>query len=189
MDSKIICRQLLIDIWYCHYLLSDINGKACVYNKYIRLIPGVFEQTPQCFHNKLALRWRHNGLYSVSDHQPHDCLLNRLFRRSSKKTSKLCVTGFCAGNSPGPVNSPHKWPVTRKMFPFDDVIMDHQSWITQETCNFQESKFKCSMSLIIINLIDIDNLSYLLVAIWIWWYHLWQKMTIASCYLTASAVW
>ena len=24
----------------------------------------------------------------------------------------------------GPVNSPHKWPVTRKMFPFDDVIME-----------------------------------------------------------------
>ena len=23
----------------------------------------------------------------------------------------------------GPVNSPHKWPVTRKTFPFDDVIM------------------------------------------------------------------
>ena len=22
-----------------------------------------------------------------------------------------------------PVNSPHKWPATRKMFPFDDVIM------------------------------------------------------------------
>ena len=27
-------------------------------------------------------------------------LLNRLFRRRSKKTPKLCVTGFCAGNSP-----------------------------------------------------------------------------------------
>ena len=39
------------------------------------------------------------------------------------KTSELRVTGLCAGNSPGPVNSPHKWPVTRKMFPFDDVIM------------------------------------------------------------------
>ena len=24
----------------------------------------------------------------------------------------------------GPVNSPHKWPVTQKMFPFDDVIME-----------------------------------------------------------------
>ena len=69
------------------------------------------------------LRWRQNGLDSVSNHQPHDCLLNRLFRRRSNKTSKLRVTGHCAGNSPGPVNSPHKGPVTRKMFPFDDVIM------------------------------------------------------------------
>ena len=24
---------------------------------------------------------------------------------------------------PWPLNSPHKWPVTRKMFPFDDIIM------------------------------------------------------------------
>ena len=28
----------------------------------------------------------------------------------------------------GPVNFPHKWPVTRKMFPFDDVIMISQNW-------------------------------------------------------------
>ena len=47
------------------------------------------------------LRWRHNGHDSVSNHQPHDCLLKRLFRRRSKKTSKLRVTGLCAGNSPG----------------------------------------------------------------------------------------
>ena len=32
---------------------------------------------------------------------------------------------FVLGNSPGPVNSPHKWPVTRKVFPFDDVIMNN----------------------------------------------------------------
>ena len=38
---------------------------------------------------------------SVSNHQPHDCLLNRLFSRRSKKISKLRVTGLCAGNSPG----------------------------------------------------------------------------------------
>ena len=43
----------------------------------------------------------HNGRDSVSNHQHHDCLLNRLFRRRSKKTSKLRVTGLCAGNSPG----------------------------------------------------------------------------------------
>ena len=49
----------------------------------------------------ISLQWRHNGCDSVSNHQPHYCLLNRLFRRKSKKTSKLCVTGLCAGNSPG----------------------------------------------------------------------------------------
>ena len=43
----------------------------------------------------------HNGRDSVSNHQPHDCLLNRLFRRRSKKTSKLRVTSLCAVNSPG----------------------------------------------------------------------------------------
>ena len=73
--------------------------------------------------SQIALRWRHNELDGVSDHQPHGCLLNRLFRRWSKKTSKLRVTGLCVGNSPGPVNSPHKGPVTRNMLPFDDVIM------------------------------------------------------------------
>ena len=36
----------------------------------------------------------------VSNLQPHDCLLNRLFRQKSKKTPKLRVTGLCAGNLP-----------------------------------------------------------------------------------------
>ena len=56
----------------------------------------------------ITLRWRHNGRHSVSNHQPHDCLLNRLFRRRSKKTSKLCVTGLCVGNSPGTGEFPAK---------------------------------------------------------------------------------
>ena len=63
-----------------------------------------------------ALHWRHNDHDGVSNHQPHGCLLNRLFRRRSKKTSNLRVTGICVGNTPGPVNSPHKGPVTRKCF-------------------------------------------------------------------------
>ena len=47
-----------------------------------------------------TLRWRHNGRDGVSNHQPDDCLLNRLFGRRSKKTSRLRVTSLCAGNSP-----------------------------------------------------------------------------------------
>ena len=49
----------------------------------------------------ITLQWRHHGHGSVSNHQPHDCLLSRLFRRRSKKTLKLRVTGLCAGNSAG----------------------------------------------------------------------------------------
>ena len=69
------------------------------------------------------LQWRLNEPDGVSNHRRLDCLLKRLFRRRSKKTSKLRVTAFVRGIHRWPVNSPHKGPVTRKMFPFDDVIM------------------------------------------------------------------
>ena len=38
---------------------------------------------------------------------------------------------FVRGIHRSPVNSPHKWPVTRKMLPFDDVIMWKQTgrWV------------------------------------------------------------
>ena len=39
----------------------------------------------------------------------------------SKRQSSASLA-FVWGIHRGPVNSPHKWPVTRKMFPFDDVI-------------------------------------------------------------------
>ena len=49
----------------------------------------------------MSLQWGNNGRDSASNHQPHDCLLNCLFRRRSWKTPKLGVTGLCTGNSPG----------------------------------------------------------------------------------------
>ena len=42
-----------------------------------------------------TIHWRHNDHDGVSNHQPRRCLLNHLFRRRSKKTSKLRVTGLC----------------------------------------------------------------------------------------------
>ena len=57
-----------------------------------------------------SLRWRHNGQDGVLNHQPHHCLLNRLFGCRSKKTSKLRVTGLCAGNSPGTGEFPTQMP-------------------------------------------------------------------------------
>ena len=48
----------------------------------------------------ISLQRHHNENDGVSNHQPHNCLLNRLFRRRSNKTSKLRVTGICVENSP-----------------------------------------------------------------------------------------
>ena len=68
-------------------------------------VPGpMMIQHTICLHHltsmRKSLQWRHNGCNIVSNHQPHDCFLNRVFNRRSKKTSHLRVTGLCAGNSP-----------------------------------------------------------------------------------------
>ena len=47
-------------------------------------------------------------VYSVADQRKHQSSASLAFVRGIHR---------------GPVNSPHKWPVTRKMFPLDDVIM------------------------------------------------------------------
>ena len=87
-----------------------------------------------------TLQWRHNGRGSVSNHQPHDCLLNRWFRRRSKKTSKLRVTGHCAGNSPGTGEFPVQMASNAENVPFYDVIMDKAQW---RSC---EKMKKCNQS-------------------------------------------
>ena len=77
-------------VW-CRYLFSN------------ELIPLLFNDERKFVFNSIiwkTLHWRHNWRDGVSNHQPHDCLLNRLFGRRSKKTSKLYVTGLYAGNSP-----------------------------------------------------------------------------------------
>ena len=71
---------------------NDIQGCKCTADAFL------LRRCRWCF---LPSQWRHNEPDGISNHQPNDCLLNRLFRRSSKKTSKLRVTGLCAGNSPG----------------------------------------------------------------------------------------
>ena len=50
----------------------------------------------------------YSAVYSVADQRKHQSSASLAFVRRINRS---------------PVNSPHKWPVTRKMFPFDDVIM------------------------------------------------------------------
>ena len=57
-----------------------------------------------------------------------------------RKHQSSVSLAFVWGTHRGPVNSPHKWPVTLKMFPFDDVIIRsgdaytcqwNDSWLVQ----------------------------------------------------------
>ena len=104
-------------IWCFIYVNDAWPFYACTHAKYTHLVDmGQLEQMgPRMLPSSnirmqfawnsrdgyKTLRWHHNGRDSVSNHQPQDCLLNCLFRRRSKKTSKLRVTGLCVGNSPG----------------------------------------------------------------------------------------
>ena len=83
------------------------------------------------------LQWRHKGRDSVSNYQPHDCFTTVYSDADQRKHQSPASLAFVQGDR-GPVNSPHKWPVTRKMFPFDDVIMhqgDIMTYLRRRCCH------------------------------------------------------
>ena len=72
---------------------------------------------------RTILQWRHNGCDGVSNHAVSRLFTQPFIQALIKEIIKApCHWPLC-GKFTGdrPVNSPHKWPVTRKMFPFDDV--------------------------------------------------------------------
>ena len=110
-------------VWISDPELRSI-GKTCEFRSLFIRLATMRKHHVQIKGFRLSpLRWRHNERDSVSNHQPHDCLLNRLFRPDQRNHQSSASLAFVWGIHRGPVNSPHKWPVTRKVFPFDDVIM------------------------------------------------------------------
>ena len=69
------------------------------------------------------LEWRHNERAGVSNHRCIVCLLTLCFGADHRKNQRSVSLPFVGGIHRWPVKSPHKGPVTPKMFPFDDVIM------------------------------------------------------------------
>ena len=78
-----------------------------------------------CSHDRLVitLQWRHNGRDGVSNHQPHDVYSTVYSDADQRKHQSSESLAFVRGIHWWSLNSRHKGPVTRKMFPFDDVIM------------------------------------------------------------------
>ena len=79
----------------------------------------------RCGHPQSS-QWRHNKRGGASNYRRFKCLLIHLFRRRSRETSNgPTPLAFVSGIYRWPVDSPHKGLVTRKMYPFGDVIMVH----------------------------------------------------------------
>ena len=115
---------------------STIKMPCGVINRKWRL----YKEAPTLRHYdefiSLSLRWRHSDHAGVSNHQPHGCLLNRLFGRKSKKTLKLRVTGLCAGNSPGTGEFPAQMAsyaenisIWWRHHGWDALVHIHQDWL------------------------------------------------------------
>ena len=111
-------------IKYCNHIWNGLQSIWCIgwWNHSIFLIIGL--SVHLCAWLGLsALPWHHNERDGFSNRQRLDCLLNHLFRRRSKKTSKLRVTGLCEGNPPVTGGFSSQRASNMKMFPFDDVSM------------------------------------------------------------------
>ena len=131
--------------WYyivkkLRFLRVLISEKGTIESRHIVVQYNPILHRAQKFGGKTSVRlgtlqWRHNDPDGVSNHQPHDCILNRLFRRRSKKSSKLRVTGLCMGNSSVAGEFPAQRSVTRKLSPFHNVIMTHQLYLA---CVYRE---------------------------------------------------
>ena len=74
----------------------------------------------------------YSTVHSGGDHRRHQ--------------SSVSLT-FVRGIHRWPVNSPHKWPVTRKMFPFDDVIMMFFKILYIPTASRRDKSFNGANSL------------------------------------------
>ena len=115
--------QLTISKRWVRWWLGAREASSHYLNKWCpRLLTHVWVTRPWWLRN-LTLRWRHNERDGVSNHQPHVCCSTVYTGADQRKHQSPASLAFVRGIHRSPVNSPHKRPVTRKMSPFDDVIM------------------------------------------------------------------
>ena len=70
-----------------------------------------------------SLQWRHNGCDGVSNHRVLIVCSAVCSGGDKGKHQSSASLAFVRGIHRSSVDSPHKGPVTRKMYPFDDVIV------------------------------------------------------------------
>ena len=131
-----------------------------------------------------SLRWRHNGRDSVSITSLTSVFSTVYSDADQRKHQSSASLAFVRGIHRGPVNSPHKWPVTRKLFPFDDVIMSSPDWecrqwvisagviITCAPVSTDNDWTSCCVRVLVILRHWLHRpLSYLTKSTWFYWSH------------------
>ena len=111
------------DIWtFCSSIFYAYIARFNGFSWFINPYPSVLFHLP-CSNHIISLQWRHNECDGISNQWCLNCLLNVWSGTDQRKHQSPVSLAFVRGNHWWPVNSPHKGPVTRKMFPFDVVIM------------------------------------------------------------------
>ena len=111
------CLKSLAHVLFIQKFVHALWNVGTIYYPFVK---GILRWRSDFRH---TLQWRHNGRDSVSITSltiVYSIVYPDADQRKHQSSASLA---FVRGIHRGPVNSPHKWPVTRKMFPFDDVIM------------------------------------------------------------------
>ena len=109
------------------FVSAYIYPQKCVHSSRT-IVPGCDLMRGQFHYNPPPVKmqtfqWRHNERHCVSNHRHLDCLFSCLFRSHQRRHQSSVSLVVLRGIHRRPVDSPHKGPVTRKMFLFDYVIM------------------------------------------------------------------
>ena len=112
-------KNLKVDRW----ALSLRVGSVIVWVAFNETKSVVEVQSPQI---GFPLQWRHNEHDMASQITGLTIVYSNVYSGADQRKHQSSASlAFVWGIHRWPVNSPHKWPITRKMFPFDDVIMQN----------------------------------------------------------------
>ena len=107
-----------------------LMGRSCVTSHIISpvifnniLSTKTYSRSVETSGNMFISQWRHNDHHGVSNHLPSIVCATVCLSWHQRKHQSPRSWPFVRGMRRSPVNSPQKGPVTRKMFPYDDVIM------------------------------------------------------------------
>ena len=127
------CQMSLSYVFCCILMMSmlfsatstHLKWDLVMYCLHCPILNTVFLLSLCCFCSS-TLRWRHMGAIAsqiTSLMIVYSAVYSDADQRKRQSSASLA---FVRGIHRGPVNSPHKWSVTRKMLPFEDVIMNYQ---------------------------------------------------------------